>query len=145
MGRVCLLHLHCMFTSPHISFSPYLMEQFSVHKTAHQSKVQQLVQHLKEVASKKQSTGKRGSYKKKPWSDWDVEQRGAAAELYRSAGFPKCKLQYGSACPPESVARLHLARKSLHTTTLLGVSATFTTKIQGSPQNFPQRNSPPQI
>ena len=81
------------------------MERFLVRKSAPQSEVQHLVNHLKEVPLKKKSIAKRAPYKNKPWSDWDADQRGAAAELYRYAGFGKCTLQYGSTCPPESTLR----------------------------------------
>ena len=81
------------------------MERYLVHKSAPQSEVQHLVNHLKEVPLKKKSIAKRGAYKNKPWSDWDTDQRGAAAELYHFAGFGKYTLQYGSTCPPESTLR----------------------------------------
>ena len=85
--------------------SHFIQPCLMVRKTAPQSEVQHLVDHLKEVPLKKKSIGSGAPYKKKPWSDWDDKRRGAAAELYRSVGFTKCTLQYGSTCPPESTLR----------------------------------------
>ena len=41
-------------------------------------------------------------YKAKPWSGWDDEQRGAAAELHQAVGLRECKLHHALSCPLES-------------------------------------------
>ena len=64
------------------------MERFLVRKSAPQSEVQHLVNHLKVFPLKKKSIAKRGAYKNKPRSDWDTDQRGAAAEVSVADGSP---------------------------------------------------------